>query len=155
MQEIRDFIFGIICCAFICSVLNCLVEKNGHHELIHLLSGLGLTLVIITSVTDLDLGTLLSWDISFQEDANYYSNIGEEQARRALQQRIKEETEAYIQAEANQQNVDLAVNITIGAENLPDKVYLHGNVPPSVKAHMECFLEENLSVSKENQIWTG
>ena len=155
MAEIREFAFRVICCAFICSVLNCFVQETKLREMIKLMCAFVLALTVIGSIVDLDLSALLNWETSYQKDAYAYRNMGEAQTQRAMKQRIKEEVEAYILAEANQINADISIEVTVGEEYLPSKVYLRGEITPQAKKHMKQFLESTLSLAKENQIWTG
>lgn len=155
MAQIYKFIFQVICCAFICAILNRLLAETRFQPIIKLVGALVLTLMIIQPILNYDFGQQLSLDLPLVEDAAYYRNIGEEEAQRILQQRIKEELETYILAEAKERHADITVDVIIGEENLPEKIYLYGKVSPETRNDLGSFLESNLSVPKENQIWTG
>ena len=155
MADIQKYIFQVICCAFVCAILNFLVQETKFQEIIKMINALILTLTIIQPIGDLNFDKMLQYDISYIEDAAYYRDIGEGQAQKALKQRIKEELETYILAEAKETNSEVTVEVMVGQDLTPEKVYLHGKVTPSAKQHLESFLTSQLSVAKENQIWTG
>lgn len=155
MKEIGEFAFRVICCAFIGSILNCIIQDTKLREIIKFISALLLTLTILEPITSLDYSEILDLEVSYVDDAVYYQNTGITQTKKILNQRIQDEIEAYILTEAHQIGADLTVEITIGEDSLPQKVFLHGKITPSAKLHLEHFLESTLAIAKENQIWTG
>lgn len=155
MKALGEFAFRIVCCAFISSTLNCIIQDAKLKEFIKLISALILTLTILQPIKSLDLPSMLDLGVTYQEDGIYYRDTGKIQTQKAIRQRIKEETEAYILAEAHQINADIAVTVTVGEDSLPKRVYFQGKLTPSAKTHLESFLESTLSIAKENLIWTG
>ena len=78
--------------------------------------------------------------------------------REALCAIIKSKTEAYIWDKA--QELDLSVGIEVmveadGSYPYPSGVQITGAFTPQQRKALEAYIEENLAIGKERQIWTN
>lgn len=155
MATFQQYILSVVAAASICGILSSLVRNTSANALVNLVCGLILTLTVIRPIADIDLSVLETWESSFKQDASYYRDLGTEEVKQAISERIKAESEAYVLAEATRLNADISVEILLDEESIPKLVYLRGNISPSARQQMEAFLETGFAISKENQIWTG
>lgn len=155
MAFFREYLLSVTAAAIICAVIPRLIPKSKPRELVKLLGGLLLTLTILRPIAQVDLSIVSEFEIPFAADASYYRSMGEKEAETALAECITEKTEAYILAEAERLQAQIHVTVMLDEENLPCEVILDGNASPSARERLEAFLESNLAITKEHQIWTG
>lgn len=156
MDGIRQYIISIVAAAILCAVLGTMVPGKGTAaSLIKLVSGIFLSFVVIQPIKNIDLDDLPSvWD-SFRADAAAAVEEGENLALEASSAIIKEQAEAYILDKASQMDLALTVEVTLDAQNVPASAVISGKISPQGKTRLQTLLEEDLGISKEDQLWTG
>ena len=98
-------------------------------------------------------------ELSKMQDAAEQARSGVEiRNREALCAIIKSKTEAYIWDKA--QELDLSVSIEVmveadGSYPYPSGVQITGAFTPQQRKTLEAYIEENLAIVKERQIWTN
>lgn len=154
MENIRQYILSVIAAALICGVVNGISKKGKYHAVIKLISGLFLTITIISPLTDLQ----------FPDPSSYFDNLSLEgdsivaSAQAAAEEEqlklIQTRTEALILEKAESLNADISANVLLSEESMiPQEVELSGAVSPYSKKMLTLYIAENLGINEENQIW--
>lgn len=130
-----------------------ILENGPGKELVKLLSGLFLTITVICPMLKFDIPDITEYFQSYSQEAAYSSGIGEKLAEEAMAEIIKEESEAYILDKAADFHADLSVEVSV-KEMYPVAVILEGSISPYAKSQLEAILENDLGITKENQLWT-
>lgn len=152
MDGFGAYIVSITAAALISGLLCGILEKGFGKELVKLLCGLFLTFAAIRPFLDISFPDISDWLRIYTEEAAYNAGIGEEMAVEAVCDIIKQETEAYILDRAADLNAAVSVDVTVEG-NIPVAVTLEGSISPYAKAQLEGMLEEDLGITKENQLW--
>ena len=122
-----------------------------------LIGGLFLTFTIIAPIADIDIDALFdsSWD--FTEQGEAAAAMGQESAREELTSIIKQECEAYILDKAEAYHAQLEVEVTLSQDEIPvpAAVRLQGSVSPYAKSNLQQWLQDDMGIPKENQVWIG
>ena len=95
--------------------------------------------------------------VPYRQDAQFYSEQGEEFSRRAKAELIKQNVQAYILDKAKELHAPITVQVVLQeiGEPLPQTVILTGRVSPYAKAQLQRMMEEDLGIAKEQQQWTS
>ena len=112
------------------------------------------------------LSGISGWQLSDFAQELSKMQVAAEQARTGVEIRnrealcaiIKSKTEAYIWDKA--QELDLSVSIEVmveanGSYPYPSGVQITGAFTPQQRKALEAYIEENLAIGKERQIWTN
>ena len=112
------------------------------------------------------LSGISGWQLSDFAQELSKMQVAAEQARTGVEIRnrealcaiIKSKTEAYIWDKA--QELDLSVSIEVmveadGSYPYPSGVQITGAFTPQQRKTLEAYIEENLAIGKERQIWTN
>ncbi len=156
MEGIRAYLLSVTAAALLCVLIRSLTEHAGSGAgLIRLLSGVFLCFTVISPVAQIRLDTWLELPESFYEQGIAAAAEGEDYSRDALRQHIKQRTEAYIQDIANTLGAEVKVEVTVSMDDppVPGSVQLSGQVSVNAKQQLTRRIEEELSISKENQLW--
>ena len=158
MEHLRQYIISVTAAAMICAIamgIHC--GKGVSTSLIKLISGIFLAFVVVSPLSGIELDDFLSLPSPYTVDANAAAASGEIMAMDAMAEVIKSKTEAYILDKAAAMDVTLSVDVSLSGEYppVPAGVRISGKVPPYAKYRLQNILEEDLGISKENQIWTG
>lgn len=157
MEGLRTYIFSVCGAAILCMIANKFMSDNGTSGAIgKLFVGLFLLLTVIRPVASLHLNVpdqIFRYIESESQDA---VQTGQEQTYRAMAEIIKSKTSTYILERANALRANISVDVVVSGDVFPrpEKIYLYGAVSPIVKQQLQKILEQDLGVSKENQIWT-
>ena len=157
MEAIGKFVLSISTAAIIVSIMQSFFKNRATAQLIRLISGLFLLFTLLSPIVKLDLQNLFDthWNFTTQgEDAVAY---GEDLAHQKLQGIIKQQCEAYILDKAEAYHTQLEVEVTLSQDHtpIPKSVRLQGSVSPYVKQRLQQEIQQNLGVSKEQQLWIG
>ena len=148
MDAIRKYLISLCAAALLCALVRALVPGGRMKKLCSLLSGIS--------------GCQLSdfaQELSKMQVAAEQARTGVEiRNREALCAIIKSKTEAYIWDKA--QELDLSVSIEVkveadGSYPYPSGVQITGTFTPQQRKALEAYIEENLAIGKERQIWTN
>ena len=158
MEAIRRYLFSLCAAALLCSLVRALVPKGRMKSICSLLCGVFLAMTALTG--------LAGWELSDVAEELTKMRIAAEEARtgveignrEALSAIIKSKTEAYIWDKA--QELDLSVSIEVmveadGSYPYPSGVQITGAFTPQQRKTLEAYIEENLAIGKERQIWTN
>ena len=158
MDGIRQYVISVTAAAVMCGILKGLLQGKGTIPAVFkLVSGLFLVFTVLGPVTKIDLTELPVVSTEYLQDAQAASLQGEKLAAEAVADIIKQQTEAYILDKARMLEAEIEVSVTVSEDGTPVPVgaRLSGTVTPYARARLEAILEEDLGISKENQIWIG
>lgn len=158
MEAVGRYIVSVTAAAILLGILRSVLgKKSSSAALVQLVGGLFLTFTVIAPVADLDFDTFFdsSWVIT--EDASIIAAQGQAISQQQLQSIIKERCEAYILDKAQSYHAALDVKVTVSQDEMPVPVAarLEGNISPYARSEMEQYLQKEMGIPKENQLWIG
>ena len=153
-ERIKAYFLSVICGPILCGIVTGLLEKKGAPgKVLKLICGAFLTFTVIRPVTEVRLDTISFFTEEIKSNAAIASDWGKDHNRDAMASIIKLETEAYILDKASASENDLAVEIVLDERLVPCGVMITGDISNAQKAELERIMEEDLGISKEEQIW--
>ena len=158
MDGIRQYITSVITAAMLCAVVSAILGKKGTvGALIKLICGVFLALTIIRPVANVEIENILSFSVPYEAEAAEAVMAGERMTEDSIGAIIKTQTEAYILDKADALGIKVSVEVTVGAGQppVPTAVVIRGDVSPYAKGRLKTMIEEDLGITKENQVWTG
>ena len=157
MTYLSNYAFSLFGVALVCGIVCTIGKDSGFYALLKLLSGVFLTLTLISPFSDISLVDVSPFDLPFAADAREASKAGEYYAQNALANIIKQETQAYILDKASQLQLSVQVDVTVNNDPVPVpvKVCITGAVTQEQHKQLEQILTNDLNIAKENQTWIG
>ena len=158
MQNLGRYILSVTAAAILLGILQTLAgKKGGSGALIQLIGGLFLTFTIIAPVANIRLDALweLPWELT--AEGNAIAAQGESLSQNQLRAIIKERSEAYILDKALSYQTTLEVEVTLSQDEIPApaSVRLQGSVSPYARTALQQWLQDDMGIPKENQLWIG
>lgn len=157
MGAIGEYVLSVTAAAMICSaILRMLLGKGTAAVLGKILTGIFMTLTILSPLTDIRINDFAALHFDYSSQANTAVAEGEAKSRAALMDSISERTCTYILNKAKQLGVTLQVQVTVSDDAIPvpTKVMLKGSISPYNKRKLQSIIESDLGIHKENQVWT-
>lgn len=157
MVMLGRYIFSVTTAAIIFSILQSLLHKNSAAAmLVRLIGGLFLTFTVIAPVIDFDLDSILEQSWAYTSHAEDIAAAGQTIAAEQRSQRIKEQCETYIIDKAMSYQTQLDVDITLTNDDmpLPSAVLLKGNISPYVKSIIATWIQDEMGIPEDHQIWS-
>ena len=116
-----------------------------------------LAFVILSPVGDWDPDAVASFAQFYDTEGERAAEAGVNMASDAMQEIISAETCAYILDKATELGAEISVEVQLTDENLPvpKSVFLEGNISPYGKKQLTGWMETELGIPEEHQIWTG
>lgn len=158
MDAIRKYLISLCAAALLCALVRALVPGGRMKKLCSLLCGIFLMTAALSGISGWQLSDFAQ-ELSKMQVAAEQARTGVEiRNREALCAIIKSKTEAYIWDKA--QELDLSVSIEVmveadGSYPYPSGVQITGAFTPQQRKTLEAYIEENLAIGKERQIWTN
>lgn len=147
----REYLLGVICAAFLCSIVNAIGgEGRGTRKLV---SSVFLALALLHPLGSLELPEFPLDPIL--REAEEAAHNGAEQASAARNEIITETVEAYILTEAEALGLTLEVHATLNPDGTPLSVTLSGPASPSEREALSTRLTKTLGLRKEDLRWTS
>ena len=132
-------------------------KKGTHAALLRLIGGLFLTFTVIAPIADVELEEILDvpWDFAVQ--GNAIAEEGQQYAQDQLHGIIKDRCEAYILDKALTLQAQLQVEVMLSQDEIPvpASVRLQGSISPYARNALQQWLQDDIGVPKERQIWIG
>lgn len=156
MDSIKQYAFGILAAALMCSILNVWIKPKGSAgAIVKLISGLFMTITLLAPLVDINLQDISEFFDDYHTDAQAYVQSGQNHATLTMGEIIKEQTQAYILDKAADLGLDVKVEVTLNETDptVPDTVVLRGQVSPYGKMQLTALIEEQLGIHEEKQIW--
>ena len=158
MDNIKDYLIGITAAALVCGIVNAFFDGKGSTGVIvKLASGIFLILAVASPFVKLQFDGI--WDITedFRISGEAAAAWGKRIGQEALATGIISRTEAYILDKAESLGTELSVQVEVSEDEIPvpKSVRISGKVSPYEKAVLTHFMEKNLGIPAEDQIWIG
>ena len=157
MAGIGKYILSVISATLLYSILHSLLDKKGSAAgLLQLIGGLFLTFAVIAPLADFDFSELIDEPWNYTLQGSRIVAEGEQIAREQLHDIIKQRCEAYIFDKAMSYQSPIRVEVSLSQDDIPipSMVSLEGSVSPYVKSTMQQWLQDEIGIPKENQIWS-
>ena len=154
----KSYLISVVSAGMICAITGALFPpKTAVGQIAKLLSGILLTVTVISPLTNLSFQNLSDYINNLTNDADSYVAEGTFAAQKELASIIKTETEAYILDKANQMGLQIAVEVVLDENNhsIPSSVTVTGNLSPYTKEALSSYIENTLGIAKEKQIWSS
>lgn len=157
MDPFREYLLRILTTAMICSVVQIYPPKGTCAELSRLICGIALSVTVIGPLCRLDLSRQIEPLLSFSVEAEDIVADGEAMAQSALSERIRTETEAYIQNKAGQLGARILAEVTVSQDPLPVPVAaaVSGACTSHEQDRIREIISSDLGIPKENITWIG
>lgn len=156
MEWLENYGLSIISAALVAAIIGGSFQKQDTAGvLVKMIGGLFLAFTVIqplASPTITDLGAYMD---AFSESGADAAEEGENLAMDAYCSYIKSETEAYILDKAQRYGATLTVEVELDDGQLPCRATIRGNVSPYAKQSLAEMIEDELGISKEDQLWIG
>lgn len=156
MNAIKQYLLSIV----ICSIIGCVSTSFFKHNctagrMIKLISCVFMIITIISPIKNIDFPDLsVYYDDVYSDASNIINNVNKQLNAQTVQY-IKQNTEAYILDKAIALDTELSVEVILDDNTppVPVKVYIRGNISPYKKAALSEYIQTNLNIAKENQLW--
>lgn len=154
MAGLAEYIICVCCAALLCGIVNSMMPKGASKEILKLVGGLFLAFTVIRPVSDLTLPELDQIAGTWREEASQAISQGEEMAREAAADSIKQELEAYILDKARELRLTVRVQLKLQEETLhPESVTLIGNGSPNARDQLIQWVCRELGLTEEDVTW--
>lgn len=155
---VKDYILSITAAALICGIVNVLVpKKSATGTVIRLISGVYLSLCVISPLLQLQISNYIDFNLSIFNDAKTLVAQGESITANTKEEIIKSKTNTYILDKADSMGADVEVETAVAKEQpqVPVAIVIKGTVSPYVKSVLSEWISQNIGVPKEAQQWIG
>ena len=154
MDSVRQSILSIVSASIICAIILSLTKKKQSLAAVSkLLTGLFLTITVISPWTDFSLGSIAGYWESIELDANGIAAYGESIAEESKEAIIKDKAQAYILDKATTLGLCVEAQVEVMDSLEPSKVIISGDASPYARNQLQQFIEEKLGIPKEMQSW--
>lgn len=122
-----------------------------------MMGGLLLTFVILSPVDGIRLDRLSDAVRHYEMTGRNQTQEGIYLAAVAEEEIIKQRTAAYILDKAQDLHAEVDVKVTLadGTPPVPESVMVEGKISPYSKTRLQKIIEDDLGITKEQQIWIG
>ena len=156
MSAIGALILKIACAGIICAILRQIVGKEGFLSgTITFITGLYMLITVAGGIFTLpDTGfDMFFTQISDQADA--LTQQGNEQGKNTLSEIISQRFQAYILDKAHRLGAELTVEVVLSDDQIPvpRRVRLTGSISPYNKGLLSDWIDEQLGIGREDQVW--
>lgn len=155
MQSLRQYVIGIIAAAIAVAMMEKLTENAQTRKMIKLVSGLFLSVVLLSPLRNISISSYTAYFDTVQRDAQDTVTRGEGIYRDNLNTIITERCESYILDKAYQLGAEINVHIQCDTSDIPIPVYaeISGNVSPYVRKTLQNMIADDIGIPEEKQLW--
>ena len=155
MNGVAQYILTVTAAAMLVGILQSLAGQGAMGGVAKLVSGIFLTLTVLSPIWELELPDLQGWIAGFSIDGQSVAAEGSAMAEGARVDIITTQVEAYILDKAALYQASLAVDVKLNAAGVPQSVYLTGEVSPYARTQLSRILETDLGLGEEAQQWSS
>lgn len=144
--------------ALLLGILQVISGKKGTHAaLLQLVGGLFLTFTVIAPVADIEPEDILDYPWDFAVQGSAIAEQGQVYSQDQLRGIIKDRCEAYILDKALTLQAELQVEVMLSQDEIPvpASVRLQGSITPYAKKTLQQWLQDDMAIPKEHQVWIG
>ena len=157
MTFIGKYIVSISATSLICGMIGNFMKDSCGARAMKMVCNLILMLAILLPVVTWckkDIPDFVGF--TFPESEQFVEE-GARMSGNAAKDIIKQQTEAYIVDKAAAMGVTVTATVVLNDNDVPVPVYVEvsGKVSPYIKLRLEEMIQEDLNITKENQVWTG
>lgn len=156
MESFGAYILSVAAGAMICTAATALLKNCGNSStVLKLVCGVIMAVIVIRPLDGILLPDLQGYILDLEGSTAAAVQAGTEQRYLLLNDRITEQTQAYIldKAESLGMTLEVSVELDQGTVPVPVRITLIGKASPSAKAALQEFIAENLGIGKEDQVW--
>lgn len=154
MEALRQYIVSVVAAAILCGAVQSLVKKGITGNILKLVSGIFLAYTLLSPISGRRWESFGETILPSREAATQAAQLGEDAAREAMAQIIREQTRTYILEKAQALGVELEVEVILSRENVPQQVILRGSLSPNERRQLQSTIALDLGIPKENQQWS-
>ena len=154
----RGYLIQVIAAGILCCIVRQLLGSKGAIGLaVKLLSGVFMALVIVAPILDVRIDAFLDDFDQLKNDGLYAAQNGDDSAKEAMGEIIIDKTQAYILDKAKSLGAEVTVRLELTDQTppVPSGVEITGKVSPYTKQVLSEYLETELGICKEAQVWLG
>lgn len=151
----RETILKICVIALCGSFLSCLAGTKELQGRLRMVTGLLLLLTLGNCVLNLSFDGVEEAMNEIMTQGAAACRDGEIQTREAYRQSITRELQTYIEDKASWLGMELKAEVAVSPEGLPQRVVLYGKGTLSAGTELSAWLQRELGIPKENQLWIG
>lgn len=143
--------------AIVCAIIVRLLPAKGTAAAMgKMLTGLFLAFTVLSPWTKVQLGMLADLTQDLEMQGSQAAAQGSAQANSALREIITQQVTTYIMDKAQDLGAELEVSVQVSKDPMPVpvQVRLRGRISPYARGVLQTFLEEELGIAKEKQVWT-
>lgn len=158
MEGIRRYLFSLAAAALLCAMVKSLVPKGKMERVVSTLCGVFLAMTALSPLAKWSLPDFAAQLSKVQIAAEEAKTGVEIRNREALCAIIKEKTQTYIWDKAKELGLDVEVTVTVETKDgypYPCAVRINGPCTASQRQTLTRYIEENLAIGKERQLWTN
>ena len=157
MTGITGYLLSLAAAAIVCAVIRRMLSGKGSAaKLGNLMSGVFLTVTILSPLTTIRLDALQDWTWEHETSGKQAVAQGESLARKELETIISQRVRAYILEKASQFESELKVMVHLSQDPIPVPiaVSITGEISPYGKRQLQSWIANDLGIPKEAQTWT-
>lgn len=157
MSEIAQYLLSVISVALIVSLSNTIMEKKSLiGSILRMVTGLVLTLIVVSPWVNLSLSNFQSFQTSAELDASDFVSMGKQTAKDEISSHIKQQIQAYILDKATVLDLKICADVSLTDESPPtiDRISISGEASPYAKQRMLLMLQKDLGVAGECLEWS-
>ena len=156
MENIRQYIFSLVCMAILCGIVPEFFESNStRKKLLKFVTGLIMMIVVITPLIRKEKPEF-QWQMGeFRNEVQHALSAGQEQADGMLRQIISQQTQAYILDKATSMGAELSAEVMLSDDEMPtpESVVLTGTASPYLRTQVTNMIVTDLAVSEDKIQW--
>ena len=151
----KKYILSIIACAIISSIACSIFDKKQSiGKIVQILTGILMTLTILSPLKRIENFNISNILRDISKEADRYVEEGKYSSHSGIAEIIKQQTEAYILDKANSMELDVTVEVELSDDkSVPCGIEINGSVAPYDKNILSEYIENNIGITKEKQIW--
>lgn len=156
MAALGEYIVSVAVTALLTGIINGILKGIPGEKTAKFICNLVLLLSVLRPVIQLNTFKIPDAAFYFPDGSSLVSDgIGSTQ--NAMWNIIKQRSEAYILDKAASMGLEVTVQVGLSGDDppVPVCVEISGTVSPYMKLQLEEMIQEDLNISKENQLWTG
>ena len=154
MDGLKNYLIAVCSAAILSAILKQLIGKSKMSSgTVNLLSGLFVAICIISPWKDFSLQDLEIYNPLHTQSGQSYVETGKQITQNQIDAIITEKVESYILEKTNQLHLQVEVRVELAEDGVPFKSIVSGKLSPEEKKTLSAFLEKEIGIQKEMQIW--